>query len=106
VADWEDELADLTTTAADEFLIGGRSVSAKRTGNLIDSLHVPTGHPKVAPARLRSTWLANHIQAGKRLPELCIAAGLKGVTVISDLLEFVKPLEHAEAMAMLRRREP
>ena len=78
VAEWEAQLADLAATAGDEFLIGGRSTSSKRTGNLIDSLHVPTGHPKVAPARLRSTWLVGHINAGTRLPELREAAGLKG----------------------------
>jgi hypothetical protein len=39
---------------------------------------------------------------GTRLPELARAAGLHGVTVLSDLLVFVPALEEDEAWAMLR----
>ena len=65
-------------------------------------LIVPTGHPKLAPARLRSTWLVTHLRAGTRLPELCRAAGLQGATVLSDLLEQVDPLDIDTARTMLR----
>jgi hypothetical protein len=40
---------------------------------------------------------------GNRLPELARAAGLQGVTVLSDL-PFVPDLDEAEAVEMLRRR--
>jgi hypothetical protein len=100
--EWESEVYELALTAGEERLIGGRSSSANRISNLVDSLLVPTGHPKLAPARLRSTWLVHHIAAGTRLPELCQAAGLKGVTVVSDLLEFIDMLQHTQATAMLR----
>ena len=43
-----------------------------------------------------------HLEAGTRLPELCRAAGLEGVTVLSDLLELIEPLNDASALAMLR----
>ena len=99
---WEHELCDLARTAGQDRLIGGRSSSANRISNLVDSLIVPTGHPKLAPARLRSTWLIHHIASGTRLPELCLAAGLKGVTVVSDLLEFIDTLDSTQATAMLR----
>jgi hypothetical protein len=102
LAEWEDELADLAATAGDEFLVGGKSMSTRRTGHLTDGLLVPTGHPRLAPARLRSTWLVTHLRAGTRLPELCRAAGLLGVTVLSDLLDVVEPLAESEATAMLR----
>jgi hypothetical protein len=102
LARWEDELADLAATAGDEFLVGGHSTSTRRTGNLTDGLVVPTGHPRLAPARLRSTWLVSHLRAGTRLPELCRAAGLQGVTVLSDLLEVVEPLAESVATSMLR----
>jgi hypothetical protein len=36
------------------------------------------------------------------LPELCEVAGLKGVTVISDLLEFAEPIAADKCLAMLR----
>lgn len=101
-AHWEHELIRLAATAGDEFLVGGYSTSARRTGHLIERLVVPTGHPRLAPARLRSTWLMAHLEAGTRLPELCRATGLEGVTVLSDLLELIEPLDDASALAMLR----
>jgi len=39
---------------------------------------------------------------GTRLPELARAAGLEGVTVLSDLLEFVPPLDDDETLVLLR----
>jgi hypothetical protein len=39
---------------------------------------------------------------GTRLPELARAAGLQGVTVLSDLLAFVPALGEDEALAVLR----
>lgn len=104
LAEWEDELVELAATAGDEFLVGGCSTSARRTGHLIAELVVPTGHPRLAPARLRSTWLMTHLQAGTRLPELCRAAGLSGVTVLSDLLDAVELLSDDVAAVMLRGR--
>ena len=102
LAEWEAELEELAATAGDEFLVGGYSMSANRTGHLTAGLVVPTGHPRLAPARLRSTWLVTHLAAGTRLPELCRSAGLQGVTVLSDLLELVKPLAESSATSMMR----
>jgi len=106
LAVWEDELVDLAATAGDEFLVGGHSTSTRRTGHLTDALVVPTGHPRLTPARLRSTWLVTHLRAGTRLPELCRAAGLQGVTVVSDLLEAVEPMTESAITAMLRGKGP
>jgi hypothetical protein len=39
---------------------------------------------------------------GTRLAELAAAAGLQGVTVLSDLLAYVPKLSDADAFAMLR----
>lgn len=102
LAQWDEELIALAETAGDQFLVGGYSTSTRRTGHLTERLVVPTGHPRLAPARLRSTWLVTHLRAGTRLPELCGAAGLEGVTVLSDLLELVEPLDEIAAAAMLR----
>jgi hypothetical protein len=102
LASWEGEVLELAETAGDEFLVGGRSTSTRRTGHLTESLLVPTGHPRLAPARLRSTWLLTHLVIGTRLPELCRAAGLQGVTVLSDLLDHVEPLDDGSVAAMLR----
>ncbi len=43
-----------------------------------------------------------HLAMGTRLPELARAAGLQGVTVLSDLLPFVPAFDEAEALEMLR----
>jgi hypothetical protein len=58
----------------------------------------------LSASRLRSTWLVTHLTMGTRLPELARAAGLGGVTVLSDLLAFVPTLDEAEAVVMLRGR--
>ncbi len=102
LARWEEDVRHLAETAGTEFLVGGSSTSRNRTGHLVASLEVPTGHPSIAPARLRSTWLLWHLQAGTRLPELCRAAGIKGPAVLSELLGLVSPLAAQDVDAMLR----
>ena len=99
---WEAEVLDLAATAGDEFLVGGRSTARNRAGQLAASLVVGNGHPRFSASRLRSTWLVTHLSAGTRLPELARAAGLTGVTVLSDLLRYVPPVEDDEALEMLR----
>ena len=102
LATWQDELLELAATAGDEFVLGGRSTSRNRASSLAASLVVPNGCPKFSASRLRSTWLVAHLTMGTRLPELARAAGLQGVTVLSDLLPFVPALGDEEALAVLR----
>jgi hypothetical protein len=102
LAEWEDEVLELARSAGDEYLLGGRSTSRNRAGALGASLIVGNGNPRMSASRLRSTWLLTHLTAGTRLPELVRAAGLQGVTVVSDLLPLVPFLEDSEALAMLR----
>jgi hypothetical protein len=102
LAGWEDEVLDLAATDGGEFLVGGFSTSKNRAGALAATLVVGHGHPRFAASRLRSTWLVTHLTMGTRLPELARAAGLAGVTVLSDLLRHVRALGEAEATAMLR----
>ena len=104
LAAWEDEVWDLAASAGDEFLVGARSTARNRAGALAASLVVPRGHPRLSAPRLRSTWLVTHLAMGTRLPELARAAGMQGVTVLSDLLEFVPELDEVEALTMLRGR--
>lgn len=89
IRSWESEVLDLAAGAGSEFLIGGRSLAPNRVSDLIYRLEIPRGHPKLSPARLRSTWLVTHLTLGTRLPELARAAGLQGVFVLSDLLPHV-----------------
>ena len=99
---WEDEVLELAATAEDAFLVGGHSTVKNRASSLAASLVVPPGHPRLSAARLRSTWLLWHLNAGTRLPELAAAAGLQGITVLSDLLELVVPMSECEADELLR----
>jgi hypothetical protein len=89
-------------SAGDEFLVGGRSVAINRAGDLARKFVVGHGHPKLSAPRLRSTWLVHHLTAGTRLPELARAAGLVGVTVLSDLLPDVAPMAEERAAVLLR----
>ena len=102
LACWESEVLDLAATAGAEFVVGGYSTSKNRAGALAAWLVVPNGHPRFSASRLRSTWLVTHLTLGTRLPELARAAGLQGVTVLSDLLPNVPALDEAEAATMLR----
>lgn len=104
LAQWEDEVLDLAATADGQFLVGGQSTSKNRAGALGASLVVGHGHPRFSASRMRSTWLVAHLLMGTRVPELAKAAGLQGVTVLSDLLEFVSALDDAEAFELLRGR--
>jgi hypothetical protein len=105
LAAWADEVANLAETAvAGEFLVGGTSTARNRAGALAASLVVAHGHPRLSASRLRSTWLVTHLAMGTRLPDLVRAAGLQGVTVLSDLLKFVAGVDEATAVDMLRGR--
>jgi hypothetical protein len=99
---WESEVLELAASAGHEFLVGGHSLSRNRAGALAASLEVGHGHPRFSASRLRSTWLVSHLRMGTRLPELAGAAGLGGVTVLSDLLANVPALGENEAAEILR----
>lgn len=102
LAKWESEVLDLAASAGGQFLVGGHSTTRNRLADLTSSLVVGHGRPAFSTARLRSTWLLTHLRRGTRLPELAKAAGLAGVTVLSDLLEHVEPLKDADAIDVLR----
>jgi hypothetical protein len=102
---WEDDLVDLAATAGDEFLVGGRSTARNRVNALTKSLVLANGRPPINASRLRSTWLVTHLTIGTRLPELAETAGLQGVTVLSDLLQYVPALDADAAWEMLRGTE-
>ena len=102
MAGWEAEVLELKATAGDQYLVGGYSRARNRSGAQAASLVVPNGCPKFSASRLRSTWLVAHLAMGTRLPELTGAAGLQGVTVLSDLLPYVPALDQDEAATLLR----
>jgi len=99
---YEAELVELAAVAGEELLVGGHTTHRNKASALAARLEVGHGHPRLSVSRLRSTWLVQHLTVGTRLPELARAAGLSGVTVLSDLLEFVPGVAEARARAMLR----
>jgi hypothetical protein len=102
LARWEQVVLELAESAGDEFVVGGRSLAINRAGDLTRKFVVGHGHPKLSAPRLRSTWLVHHLTIGTRLPELARAAGMVGVTVLSDLLSDMAPLSDERAAVMLR----
>jgi hypothetical protein len=99
---WEPEVVELASNARGEYLVGGHSTSRNRASALAAGLEIPPGQPRLSAARLRSTWLLWHLEAGTRLPELAAAAGLQGVTVLSDLLHAVSTIGEDDTRSMLR----
>lgn len=102
LARWEPVVLQLAATAGAEFLVGGHSLSRNRAGFLACKFVTAHGHPALSAPRLRSTWLVHHLIVGTRLPELAQAAGLAGVTVLSDLLPNVPAMDQAQAARMLK----
>ena len=102
--DWLDEVIDMAESAGAEFLVGGTSTARNRAGALAASIIVAHGHPKLSASRLRSTWLVTHLAIGTRLPELARAAGLQGLTVLSDLLPFIPAIDEVTRVEILRGR--
>jgi antitoxin (DNA-binding transcriptional repressor) of toxin-antitoxin stability system len=101
LARWSRSLG-LTASSGNEFLVGGESLAINRAGDLARKFVVGHRHPKLSTPRLRSTWLVHHLTIGPRLPELARAAGMVGVTLISDLLPDVAPLPDGQEAVTLR----
>jgi hypothetical protein len=102
LARWEDVVLELAGTARGQFLVGGRSLARNRAGDLARKFVVGHGHPALSAPRLRATWLVHHITLGTRLPELMRAAGLEGITVLSDLMDNVESLDEVDTARMIR----
>ena len=101
-AEFEEELRTLANAAGEELLVGGTSVARNRASQLATQFERSHATPRLSAARLRATWLVHHLTVGTRLPELASAAGLVGITVLSDLLAHVPAMSRAEACAVLR----
>jgi hypothetical protein len=85
-------------------LVGALGSGKNAARNLQARLVLAAGTPRLSGSRLRSTWLVSHLRQGTRLPELVDAAGLRGLTVLSDLLPHVPQLSPAQSLLMLTGR--
>jgi len=102
---FEADLEEVRLDLCCEVLVGGAYQPRTRASDLVARLDAGPGCPRLSLSRLRSTWLVHHLSIGTRLPELAEAAGLVGVTVLGDLLEFVPQLPQEEADRQLRGRD-
>lgn len=102
LAEYECRLLQLAEQAGDELLVGGTTPHRNRINKLVASLEIGRGHPKLALPRLRSNWIARHLQLGTRLSELLAAAGTLRIETFDELLEYVEPLDGSDARRMLR----
>jgi hypothetical protein len=103
LATWEDEVQQLAASAGQGLLLGGQPPAARNLVNRrVAEFVLGQGSPRLVAARLRSTWLVGHLARGIRLPELASAAGLQGITTLSDLLPHVPPVTEVDAEQQLR----
>ena len=102
LAAWEERVLALARAAGPSPLVGRHSTSRNRASRLQHRALLPAGCSLLSANRLRSTWMVTHLRSGTRLPELAAAAGLEGVTVLSDLLAFVERLPNERAWTELR----
>jgi hypothetical protein len=90
------DMAELLANAGEGRLVGGDAYGKNAVSNLVDRLRTPSDTPRLSASRLRSTWLLTLLERGVRLPELVSAAGIEGLTPLSDLLDRVPRLGRDE----------
>lgn len=99
---WAATVRELAEQAGEGLLFGGERPSKNLVNRRAGDFDLGKRTPKPNAARLRSTWLVAHLAAGTRLPELVEAAGMQGITTLSDLLGAIERLDPAKARALLR----
>lgn len=88
----------LEQTPEGDFLYGGPASHKNAASAAVKRVRLDPAGPQLELGRLRSTWLLTHLTIGTRVPELMAAAGLVSMTPISDMAEFVSPLDDDSAL--------
>ncbi|GAB3497150.1 hypothetical protein [Amycolatopsis cihanbeyliensis] len=100
---WEQVLAEQLPDTGNGFLFRPSAVRAKNlVSNLLARAHGSPTTPPVKVARLRDTWLAEHLAAGTPLPVLVAAAGLDGLSSLDRLLPHLPTVAPTRAERHLR----
>ena len=87
--------------AGEGLLVSEHKVSKNSPSKLAADITIDGGRLEFSPARLRSTWLVAHLEAGTQLPVLLRAAGMRTFGSLGDLLGFVRPLADDKARTEL-----
>lgn len=98
---WEHTIRELAAHAGDELLVGGDRPTPNLLNRRLGTLELGKDIPRPNAGRLRSTWLTAHLTAGTPLRDLAAAAGMSGITSLSDLLVHVPALSEAQARTRL-----
>ena len=103
---WERVLAEDVQTAGGGYLFRPNSVRAKNlVSNFLGRAHRSPSSPAVKLARLRDTWIVEHLAAGTPLPVLVAAAGLDGLSSLDRLLPHLPTVGAERAERHLRDPE-
>lgn len=94
-------LLELAAEVGEGLLVGARKVSKNSPSELAAGITIDGGRLEFSPARLWSTWLVAHLEAGTQLPVLLRAAGMRTFGSLGDLLGSVRPLADDKARAQL-----
>ena len=100
-AAYSEALLELAAEVGEGLLVGERKVSKNSPSEFAADITVDGGRLEFSPARLRSTWLAAHLEAGTQLPVLLRAAGMRTFGSLGDLLGHVRPLAEDAARTQL-----
>ena len=87
--------------AGEGLLVSEHKVSKNSPSKLAADITIDGGRLEFSPARLRSTWLAAHLEAGTQLPVLLQAARMRTFGSLGDLLGSVRPLADDKARTQL-----
>lgn len=91
-------------TPAGGLLYGGAAVNKSAASEAVARIRLDPAGQALELGRLRSTWLVTHLTAGTRVPELMAVAGLDSMTALSDMAEFVPPLDEDPVRCALAAR--
>ena len=100
-AGFAEELLGLAAVAGEGLVVGDRKVSKNSPSEFAADITIDGGRLEFSPARLRSTWLVSHLEAGTQLPVLLRAAGMRTFGSLGDLLGSVRPLAEDKARTQL-----
>lgn len=97
------QLADLAAKAGEQLLIGGSTLGRHNvTSAPLNRLLIDRSLPRLIAARLRSTWLTEHLRLRTPLPVLMSAAGLSTIRPLEDLLGHLPDVSDEAAATYLR----
>ncbi|PFG48262.1 hypothetical protein ATK36_3341 [Amycolatopsis sulphurea] len=100
---WETGLAGHADAAGSGFVFRPNAVRAKNlVSNFLARAHRGATVPPVKVARLRDTWIVEHLASGTPLPVLAAAAGLDGLSSLDRLLPHLPGISAQRAERHLR----